>query len=84
MLTCCMLQGGEGSKKRVHLSLHVGRINAGLNAASVVPGTALPAAVKGVEDHGYTLSLGIKVLPMNEQNHDAPYAYLWPWICGTA
>jgi len=28
----------------------------------VVPGTALPAAVKGVEDHGYTLSLGIKVL----------------------
>ena len=58
----CTLQGGEGSKKRVHLSLHVGRINAGISAASAVPGTALPAAVKGVEDHGYTLSLGIKVL----------------------
>ena len=68
----CVLQGGEGSKKRINLSLHVGRMNAGLSAASVVPGTALPAAVKGVEDHGYTLSFGIKVLLRHfRQSHAA-------------
>ena len=60
-------QGGEGSKKRISLSLRVGLINSGISAASVGPGTALPAAVKGVEDHGYTLSFGIKVWHWSKQ-----------------
>ena len=56
------MQGGEGKakKKRISLSLHVGRINSGLSAGGVAPGLALPAAVKSVEDHGYALSFGIK------------------------
>lgn len=61
--TCLPAQGGEGKtkKKRISLSLHVGRINSGLSAAALTPGLALPAAVKSVEDHGYTLFFGIKV-----------------------
>ena len=37
------------------------RINSGLSVAALTPGLALPAAVKSVEDHGYTLTFGIKV-----------------------
>ena len=61
------MQGGEGKakKKRISLSLHVGRINSGLSASALTPGLALPAAVKSVEDHGYTLTFGIKVRRRN-------------------
>ena len=55
---------GQTKKKRISLSLHVGRINSGLTAAALSPGLALPAAVKSVEDHGYTLTFGIKVCTM--------------------
>ena len=62
ILFCLVMQGGEGKakKKRISLSLHVGRINSGLSASALSPGLALPAAVKSVEDHGYTLTFGIK------------------------
>ena len=58
-----MAQSGQGKakKKRIRLSLHVGRVNGGLSATALTPGLALPAAVKSVEDHGYTLTFGIKV-----------------------
>lgn len=52
---------GEGGRRMVALSLRLRKVCAGLTAGAVTEGAALPAVVKGVEDHGYTLSLGIKV-----------------------
>ena len=37
------------------------RQNAGYSADSLVEGLSLPACVRSAEDHGYTLTLGIKV-----------------------
>ena len=48
-------------RKKVTLSLRVANINAALSAESLAEGLALPACIYSVEDHGYTLSLGIKV-----------------------
>ena len=57
-----MPAGAKGSpKKRVLLSLRVARQNAGYSADSLVEGLSLPACVRSAEDHGYTLTLGIKV-----------------------
>lgn len=50
----------QGDKKRVGLSLNVGRLNSGVTDALHL-GAVLPAAVRGVEDHGYSLTFGIKV-----------------------
>lgn len=41
------------------LSLNVGRLN-GSGTDTLHLGAVLPAVVKGVEDHGYSLSFGIK------------------------
>lgn len=43
------------------MSLRVAKLNAGVSADALTEGLALPACVKSVEDHGYTLDLGIKV-----------------------
>ena len=51
------------------LSLHVARANFGLGAEALAPGLQLAASVRSVEDHGFILSLGIKVAP-------------WLWDCG--
>jgi len=50
-----------GSKKKIWLSLRVGKVNASLGKEALVEGMALPACVKNVEDHGYSLTFGIKV-----------------------
>lgn len=50
----------ETKGKRVDLSLHVHHMNGGLTLLDLLPGLLLPAAVQQVEDHGYTLHLGIK------------------------
>ncbi|KAL4852689.1 rRNA biogenesis protein RRP5 [Chlorella vulgaris] len=54
----------DGSKKkatkRVMLSLRVSKMNGGLGPESLQGGMALPACVRSVEDHGFTLALGIK------------------------
>jgi rRNA biogenesis protein RRP5 len=52
--------GGGPRRKRVDLSLHVARANAGLGAGALRAGAALPGCVRSVEDHGYLLTLGIK------------------------
>ena len=54
-------QGGD--KKHVGLSLNVGRLNGG-GVDALHLGAVLPVAVRGVEDHGYTLTFGIKVTQM--------------------
>jgi hypothetical protein len=46
---------------RVPHSLRLKRVCSAMDKSVVVEGAALPAVVKGVEDHGFTLSLGIKV-----------------------
>ena len=57
--------GGEGEAprrgRRIALSLHVARAAAGLGPEALAPGRALPACVRSVEDHGFTLTLGIPV-----------------------
>lgn len=45
------------------LSLHVARANSGLGAEGLSAGLALAACVRSVEDHGFLLSLGVKVRP---------------------
>ena len=62
----CMRAGGKrGGKKRIGLSLHVARVNAGMSAEALAPGLQLAAAVRSVEDHGYILSLGIKACTLH-------------------
>jgi len=39
----------------------VARAAAGLGPEALAPGRALPACVRSVEDHGFTLTLGIPV-----------------------
>ncbi len=53
-----MRQGGD--RKRIGLSLNVGRLNGGGTDALHL-GAVLPAAVKAVEDHGYSLTFGVKL-----------------------
>jgi len=56
--------GGKAGKKRarrgVELSLLLKALASGLAADGLQEGMALPACVKTVEDHGYTLVFGIK------------------------
>ena len=51
----------QGERKRIKLSLHVARLNGAAGGGGLHPGAVLPAAVKAVEDHGYSLTFGIKV-----------------------
>jgi hypothetical protein len=44
----------------VGLSLNVGRLNGGVTDALYL-GAVLPGVVRGIEDHGYSLTFGIKV-----------------------
>lgn len=55
----CVWQGEKS--KRVALSLHVARLNGPAGADGLHAGAVVPAAVKAVEDHGYSLTFGIKV-----------------------
>lgn len=50
------------------LSLHIARVTGGAGFEALQPGAVVPAAVRVVEDHGYSLSFGIKV------------GFLWPWL----
>lgn len=58
---------GEDSKLRgkkgqhIGLSLRLSKVCKGLAKEGLTPGTAVPAVVRNVEDHGYMLGLGIKV-----------------------
>ena len=59
------ISGGEEEAarkgRRIALSLHVAKAAAGVGAEALAPGRALPACVRSIEDHGFTLSLGIPV-----------------------
>ena len=59
------IPGGEEEAarrgRRIALSLHVAKAAAGVGAEALAPGRALPACVRSIEDHGFTLSLGIPV-----------------------
>ena len=59
----CTPDDAGNKAKRALLSLHVARMNAELTPDTLEPGQCLPACVRAVEDHGYTLTLGIPVSP---------------------
>lgn len=83
--TCCQAGAGAGGgKKRITLSLHVARMNGGISSAALQPGLVLPACVRSVEDHGYTLALGIKVHSIAPSRAASLLAFLnvvcvWRW-----
>ena len=47
-------------KKTISLSLQVSKVNSALTSEAIQHHVPLPACVTSVEDHGYTLSFGIK------------------------
>lgn len=53
-------KAAKGTKKSVHLSLAVSKVNSGLSAETLQEGLALAACVTSIEDHGYSLSFGVK------------------------
>ena len=53
--------GGKAGRKRIVLSLHVAKVNAGIGPAALIAGMQLPACVRSVEDHGFLLTTGVKV-----------------------
>ena len=62
---CVVVEGPEGagegrSAKHVELSLLLRDVQGQLGAGGLVEGAAVGACVRSVEDHGYTLSFGIK------------------------
>lgn len=70
--------GGKKRKSRqLELSLLLKHVCNGLSADGVCEGAALPACVKTVEDHGYTLAFGIKV----GGGHVLPGAACLPACC---
>ena len=50
----------KSGKKTIRLSLQVSKVNSALTPEAVQHNAPLPACVSSVEDHGYTLSFGIK------------------------
>ena len=50
----------KSGKKIIRLSLQLSKVNAALTPEAVQRNAPLPACVTSVEDHGYTLSFGIK------------------------
>ena len=50
----------KSGKKTISLSLQVSKVNSGLTTEALQRNVPLPACVISVEDHGYTLSFGIK------------------------
>ena len=50
----------KSGKKNIQLSLLVSKVNAGLTSEALQRNMPLPACVVSVEDHGYTLSFGMK------------------------
>lgn len=54
---------GHSRRKGITLSLLVSRLNAGVAHDALVSGVPIAASVRSVEDHGYTLTFGIKVSP---------------------
>ena len=71
-----LLPGKRSGKKRVGLSLHVGRLNSGIELEGLTAGLALAACVSSVEDHGFLLSLGIKARAL------LPLTRPWRLPCG--
>ena len=59
---CCCINAGQSAKKskKISLSLRLSLLQAQAVASSVRVGSAVPARVTSVEDHGYLLDLGIK------------------------
>lgn len=49
---------------------------AGVGAEALAPGRALPACVRSIEDHGFTLSLGIAVRGRCLRHEDTTVAML--------
>jgi rRNA biogenesis protein RRP5 len=62
----------EKSRKRVEVSLLPSLVNAGVGVDALREGFALPASVHSVEDHGFTLSFGIKGVSGFLLKADAP------------
>lgn len=50
----------KSGKKTISLSLQVSKVNSALTTEALQRNVPLPACVISVEDHGYTLSFGIK------------------------
>ena len=50
----------KSGKKTISLSLQVSKVNSALTSETIQRNVPLPACVTSVEDHGYTLSFGIK------------------------
>lgn len=50
----------KSGKKTIRLSLQLSKVNSALTPEAVQRNVPLPACVTSVEDHGYTLSFGIK------------------------
>jgi len=50
---------GKSSGSSIELSLCLSKLHQGLELGSLRTGSALPACVRSVEDHGYLLSFGI-------------------------
>lgn len=65
-------QAGKGGKprkkgKHVELTLRLRSVCGGVGPDAIKPGQVLPACIRSVEDHGYIITFGIKVM-------------LWPWL----
>ncbi|EFJ44854.1 rRNA processing protein Rrp5/programmed cell death protein 11 [Volvox carteri f. nagariensis] len=67
--------GGGRSAKHVALSLLLRDVQGGLGSEAVAEGLALGAVVRSVEDHGYTLSFGIKGTSgfLRKKDHEAQF-----------
>lgn len=50
----------KSGKKTISLSLQVSKVNSALTTEAIQRKVPLPACITSVEDHGYTLSFGIK------------------------
>lgn len=71
--------GTKGTaKRRVILSLKVAKQNASISKDSLAEGMHLPACIRSAEDHGYTLTLGIKVTPPHQQRCFLPPSHQVP------
>ncbi|GFR41334.1 hypothetical protein Agub_g2019, partial [Astrephomene gubernaculifera] len=67
--------GGGRSSKHVALSLLLREVQGGLGSGALAEGQALGACVRSVEDHGYTLSFGIKGTSgfLRKKDHEAQF-----------
>ncbi len=75
-------KGRPKKSKALELSLLLKHVCSGLSADAVVEGAALPACIKSVEDHGYTLAFGIKVRARCVGCVGVCGVGVWVWVWG--